>query len=295
VSDVLVVGDLLVDVVVAHAEALHPGSDTSARICLSGGGSAANTACWLAGLGERPRLLAARGDDQLGRMAAAELAAAGVRALGPVIADAPTGTCVVLVDASGERTMLADRGASDRLPASVVAPALDPVPGWLHVSGYSLLHDGPRPAGRAALAAGVASGATVSVDASSTAPIRAAGPDRFLRWIEGAHLLFANDDELAALGGLRSVLAHVRAAVVKHGAAGATWTDGTRSESVEGVAVDARDSTGAGDAFAAGWIAASRRGEGVAGALAHAVRVGATAVTVAGARPPSVDDAGAER
>lgn len=284
-SHVLVVGDLMVDVVVAHQGPIERGSDTPARVRLAGGGSAANTACWLASLGEAPQLLAARGDDHLGELAAAELAAAGVAFVGPVLDDEATGTCVVLVSADGERSMLPDRGANDRLPMSAVVGGLDPMPGWVHLSGYSILHEGSRNAGRAAVSAGIAGGAVVSVDAASTAPIAAVGAGTFLQWVDGASLVLANDDEVAALGGVRAILDHVHAVAVKHGPAGATWTDGTRTVTVDGFPVHAVDTTGAGDAFAAGWIAAIRRGETPEDALAEAVRTGATAVTHPGARP----------
>ncbi|WP_426574340.1 carbohydrate kinase family protein [Aquihabitans sp. McL0605] len=284
-SHVLVVGDLMVDVVVAHKDPIQVGTDTPARVRMAGGGSAANTACWLASLGEAPQLMAARGDDDLGRMAAAALEAAGVTFVGPVLEEHPTGTCVVLVASDGERTMLPDRGANDRLPLSAIIGGLDPMPDWVHLSGYAILHEGSRNAGRAALSAGIAGGAVVSVDAASTAPIKAVGAEAFLNWIDGASLVFANDQEVDALGGVRAVLDHVGAVVVKHGAAGATWTDGRQTLTVDGFPVDAVDSTGAGDAFAAGWIAATRFGAEPQGALAEAVRVGAQAVTQVGARP----------
>lgn len=279
------VGDLMVDVVVAHRLPIQVGTDTAAHTRLVGGGSAANTACWLASLGEPPQLLAARGTDHLGDIAEADLAAAGVSFVGPALADAATGTCVVLVGPDGERTMLPDRGANDRLPVSAVVGALDPLPDWVHLSGYAILHEGSRDAGRAALSAAIAAGATVTVDAASTAPIRVVGAAAFLQWIDGASLVFANDDEIEALGGVRAVLDHVGAVAVKHGPAGATWTDGINTVSTDGFPVEAIDSTGAGDAFAAGWIAAVRQGADPAGALAEAVRAGATAVTIAGARP----------
>lgn len=287
-GDVLVVGDLMVDVVAAHRDPIAIGSDTAARIEVLGGGSAANTACWLVHLGDEARLLAARGDDDLGRLAAEQLATAGVGLVGPVLAEVPTGTCIVLVDATGERTMLPDRGANDRLPMAAVVDALDPTPAWVHLSGYAILHEGSRNAGRAALSAALTAGATVSVDAASTAPIKALGAEAFLQWIDGASLVFANDDEIEALGGVRAVLDHVAAVAVKHGAAGATWTDGVELVTTEGFPVEALDSTGAGDAFAAGWIASARHGEGIDASLAAAVRAGATAVTLRGARPPSV-------
>lgn len=181
--------------------------------------------------------------------------------------------------------MLPDRGANDRLPLSAIIGGLDPMPAWVHLSGYAILHEGSRNAGRAALSAGIAGGAVVSVDAASTAPIKAVGAEAFLNWIDGASLVFANDEEIDALGGVWTVLERVGAVVVKHGAAGATWTDGGETVSAEGFPVDAVDTTGAGDAFAAGWIAAVRKGLDPRAALADAVRTGATAVTQPGARP----------
>ena len=281
-SHVLVVGDLMVDVVVAHKDPIAVGSDTPARVRLAGGGSAANTACWLGSLGEAPHLMAARGDDAFGEIAARDLADAGVTFVGPVLDQYPTGTCVVLVSADGERSMLPDRGANDRLPMSAIVGGLDPMPSWVHLSGYAILHEGSRNAGRAALSAGLAGGAVVSVDAASTAPIKAVGAEAFLNWIDGASLVFANDEEIDALGGVWAVLERVGAVAVKHGAAGATWTDGAQTLTAEGFPVDTVDTTGAGDAFAAGWIAAIRRGDEPQAALADAVRAGATHP---GARP----------
>lgn len=289
-GDVLVVGDLLVDVVAEHRDPIAPGSDTSARIRLSGGGSAANTAAWLASFGAEVRLLSAVGDDDLGDRARQDLADAGVAFAGPVLGGVGTGACVVLVGPDGERTMLPDRGANDRLPVGAVVDALDPLPGWLHLSGYTLLGEGSRNAGKAVLSAALAAGCPVSIDAASAAPLRAVGAEAFLAWVAGAALLFANDDEVDALGGVGVVLRHVAAVVVKHGPAGATWTDGAETVAVEGLPVDLVDPTGAGDAFAAGWIAAQRTGATVEEALAAAVAAGATAVTRHGARPGPIGE-----
>lgn len=299
--DLLVVGDLMVDVVVHHDGPVATGSDTPASVRFHGGGSAANTAAWAGSLGCRTRLLAAVGDDAAGRDARDELARLGVELVGPVVADAVTGTCVVLVGADRERTMFPDRGANGALGPAAVAAAFGgdendtadaaadgsaaQGPAAVHVSGYALLGDGSREAGRAALAAARAAGVPVSVDAASAAPLRAVGSARFLAWVDGIDLLFANDDEVAALGGEDAVLGAVGAVVVKHGAAGATWTDGTERTTVPAVAVDAVDSTGAGDAFAAGYLDARHRGLDVAACLARGAEVAARAVTRVGARP----------
>ena len=284
-GDVVVLGDVLVDVVVTVDRPVATGSDTPARIGQRGGGSAANTACWLGSLGVPTRLVAGIGGDDVGRVARADLARHGVDHVGPVVADAATGTCVVIVDRSRERTMFPDRGANAHLDRFDVA-TLDARPAaHLHLSGYALLGDGSRDAARRALAWARAGGVAVSVDAASAAPLRSVGAARFLDWIAGCDLLFANDDEVEALGGPGPILSACRALVHKHGRHGATWTDGTRRRYVEAAEVDAVDSTGAGDAFAAGWLAAAHRGTDVDGCLVAARDLAAAAVAAVGARP----------
>jgi ribokinase len=287
VGRVLVIGDLLVDVIARPDGPLRIGSDTAASVRLGGGGSAANTACWIAAAGGRATLLAAVGDDALGSVARADLAAAGVELVGPVLAGIATGTCVVIVDPDGERTMLPDRGANERLPVSAVDPAVDGVD-WVHLSGYALLHEGSRPAGVAALAAARARGVPTSVDAASSGPLRdlGAGPARAL--IGEVDVLFANADEIDALGGLDAALSVARAVVLKRGAGGATWTDGPSAIDVPAVPAEVVDTTGAGDALAAGFLTATvDRSAPPAEALAAGVALAARVVSRLGARPPA--------
>ena len=215
------------------------------------------------------------GDDVAGRAAAEALRAEGVDVRLAVDPARATGTCVVLVEPGGERTMLPDAGAN-----AALEPA--PLPGGathLHVAGYALLHPGSRPAARAMLAAALAAGLTVSVDPSSAAPLARAGPDAFLAWIAGAELLLPNRDEAAALSGradpaeaARALAAHAREVVVKLGADGALWTDGGALVRVPAAPVAGADTTGAGDAFAAGLLAARLDGAGPATRCARGAR-----------------------
>lgn len=284
-GDVLVIGDVMVDVVVVPSGPLQHGSDTPSSIRSVGGGSAANTACWLAALGRPVRLAAAVGRDAMGRGAVDELEAAGVVFAGSVDPERPTGSCVVIVDADGERTMLPDRGANDALPVATVEAALADTPAWLHLSGYTLLDDGSRPAALAAIATARAAGVPVSVDASSASPLLAVGGARFLGWIAGARMLFANDDELAALDG--PVAAGRRAAVVvgKHGPAGSSWIEGDLRFRVPVPSAPVVDTVGAGDALDAGVIDAVLDGASPRDALEAGVAAAARAVRRAGARP----------
>lgn len=291
---VLVVGDVMTDVVAVAAGPLAHGSDTPASVGLYGGGSAANVACWLARSGVPTAFAGRVGNDALGREAAADLTAYGVDARVTVDAERSTGACVVLVAPDGERTMLPDAGANaglspDDLPADCFRPGMH-----LHLSGYSLLRAGSRDAALAALARAAAARMTVSVDASSAAPLAALGAGPFLDWTGGADLCLANRDEAAVLSGSEDprraaeVLAgRYREAVVKLGAAGAVWHGGFVGASAPAEAVtDVVDTTGAGDAFAAGFLAEWLLHPEPESALTAANRVAARAVVTFGARPP---------
>jgi ribokinase len=205
------------------------------------------------------------GDDAAGAALVAELAAAGVRPAVRTVPDAATGTVISLVEPGGQRSMLADRGANLALRPDDVPP---PVPGGhLHLSGYTLFDDGPRAAGLAALAAAAAAGCSVSVDPASTGPLARYGIDRWLADTAGATLLLPNADEARLLTGCADVGDAARALAARHaavavslGADGALWAAG--DVLVHRPAHPARvvDTTGAGDAFAAGllsaWLAA---------------------------------------
>ncbi len=254
-DEVLVVGDLLVDVVVVPSGPLEHASDVPSRVRAGGGGSAANTACWLARTGRPTALVAMVGDDAMAPGALTGLEAAGVTFAGAVAPGLATGTCVVLVDPDGERTMLPDRAANDRLDPDLVVGALeDRRPVWLHLSGYTLLDQGSRPAGLAALARARELGVPVSVDASSAGPLRQVGAATFLGWIAGVQVLFANDDELAALGGLEACGRHVEVVVAKHGARGVSWAAAGATVAVPASPTELVDTVGAGDALDAGVI-----------------------------------------
>jgi ribokinase len=289
VSRIVVLGDVMVDVVVRLSEPLARGSDAPAVIRFHGGGSAANTAAWLAAAGVEPVLVGRVGDDERGRGAHDELAAAGVDARLTFDRDLPTGTCLVLVGPDGERTMAPDAGANDGLAEPDLPDELLGRGGHLHVSGYSLLRDGSRAAARAGIERALGAGMTVSVDPSSSALL---SPE-FLGWADGAGLLLPNASEAHALTGdsdperaARALTERFGEVVVTLGPAGALWTDGDEVLRAAAVPVDpVEDSTGAGDAFAAGLLSARVAGTSTAEALAAGCKLAARAVSQAGARP----------
>jgi ribokinase len=289
VSRIVVLGDVMVDVVTRLSAPLAPGSDAPAVIRFHGGGSAANTAAWLAQAGAEPVLVGRVGDDERGRGARDELRAAGVDALLVADPELPTGTCVVIVGPDGERTMAPDAGANDGLSDADLSDDLLCAGGHLHVAGYALLRPGSRPAARAAISRAREHGMTVSVDPSSAALL---SPE-FLDHADGAGLLLPNVDEARMLSGegdperaAGALATRFGEVVVTLGADGALWTDGRESVRADAIPVEAAvDSTGAGDAFAAGLLAARRGGAAPAEALAAGARLAAEAVARPGGRP----------
>lgn len=286
---IVCLGDVMADVLARLPGPLAIGSDTPAPIAFRPGGSAANTACWLASLGA-PVLFAGRvGDDPAGRDAVAALQAAGVRTRVSVDPVLPTGACIVLIGPDGERTMIPSTGANAALAEADLTDLLGPAD-HLHLSGYSLLNEGSRPAARAVLDQAVAAGASISVDAASAAPIRAVGAVALLGWLPPGTLLIANADELAALTERNypaELVGRSLTVVVKDGAAGARIADARGVRRVATTPVPVLDSTGAGDAFAAGLLAARRLGAELEEAAREGNRVAARALGVLGGQPRS--------
>ncbi|MBK1788714.1 carbohydrate kinase family protein [Prauserella cavernicola] len=287
---VVVVGDAGLDVVARHDGPVVHGGDTRARVRLTGGGAGANTALWLRTAGAQPTLVARIGTDLGGHAVRTGLEAAGVECAFAVDAEAPTCCVVVLVDNDGQRSMLPDRGANANLcPEDVDAGALAGAR-HLHLSGYVLLDPSSRPAGLAALAAAREAGLTTSVDPQSAALLT--DPAAFLDDVHGVDVLLPNAVELEAIAGEPGVDAAARlldtvgAVVVTTGLGGASWVGRDGVHSVPSDPVPCVDSTGAGDAFNAGLLAAWLRGESTEDSLRTGVRLGSLAVSRVGAQPP---------
>jgi sugar/nucleoside kinase (ribokinase family) len=297
VPAVIVLGDVMTDLVVHAHGPIAVGSDTPSSIEVHAGGAGANLAAWLASAGVVVHFVGCVGADAFGALHRAALERAGVTAHLAVDATRPTGTVVALVDDAGERSMLADRGANLGLEPRHVPEDLLRGADCFHLSGYTLLSDETRAVGLAALQLARAAGLCISVDPASAAPLAAVGRERFLTWTRGADLCLPNRDEACILSGetepeaAAQALCDVYGAVVlKLGAQGALLAArGQPQVRVRGEPVDVRDTTGAGDAFCAGFLASWLRGGSPTAALESGVRLGALAAVRVGARPPGAD------
>jgi sugar/nucleoside kinase (ribokinase family) len=243
---VCTLGDLLLDVVVRTSGSSGPDAEGSAETRVGAGGQAANVAAWAAELDADARFIGKRGSDAAGELAAAELRGRGVELLGPV-EEGHNGVVVSLVSQDGNRTMLTDRGVAPFLRAEELDVRWFVGCDRLHLSGYSLLRRPIEEAAAKAAGAVQAQGGRVSVDLASASGIAEYGAEKLLNRLEllQPELVFANEGELAAIGGDVP-----GALVLKRGA------DGFRVGAVEHAALpaDVVDTTGAGDALAAGYL-----------------------------------------
>jgi ribokinase len=291
---IVVLGDVMLDVVTVLSDEPAHGSDTASRISLRPGGSAANVAAWLAAGGTATTYVGRVGDDETGRQAVEALRGVGVDLRVSIDPARPTGTCVVLVHPDGERTMFPEVGANAALSVRDVDEALADVPAFwhLHVSGYALL-SGAQQAALHAVATARERGASTSVTCASAAPLRRVGAGTFVGLTRDIQVIFANAEEaelltghadpVAAAAGLTNTYPH---AVVTCGSGGAVYrTPGFPHVHSPAHPVEAIDSTGAGDAFAAGFLAAWLSGSAPAAALSAGHQRAARAVTELGGRP----------
>jgi sugar/nucleoside kinase (ribokinase family) len=278
------VGDLVEDVVVHLHEQVNVASDTRATVVRRRGGSAANVIAAACRAGGAARFIGQVGDDATGRGLTDELVAAGAEVA--VRRAGRTGSIIVMLDPHGERTMLSDRAACTDLA--------NPSPEWLdgldtlHIPYYSLVGQ-PLATTTATLAAWAAErGIRVSIDTSSSAVLEQVGPATALARIRSLRpaVVLANELEAAALG---SALHpdHLDGAlvIIKQGAQPAiVLRAGEPAQEVPAEKVDnVRDTTGAGDAFAAGLLLALANGDDPITATARAHSVAATAVRRASA------------
>jgi len=244
---VCAIGDLTLDVLVRLAGPLSNGGDTAAEIRFSPGGQAANVAAWAAALGANARFLGKGGGDEPGRLAHVGLQAAGVAVLGP--AEGRNGVICSIVSSDGERSMAADRGAAAALRPEEIDPAWLEGCDHLFVSGYALVQEPTRSAALRAVEIGRTQASGISFDLATWSAIRDAGAAEFREAVIQADpdVIFATEAEEEIFGD-RLPGSHW---ILKRGARGCVFgVDERPAAPVDRVV----DTTGAGDALAAGWI-----------------------------------------
>jgi sugar/nucleoside kinase (ribokinase family) len=260
------------------------------------GGSAANTVAGLAALGRKCGFIGQVANDQLGAVFAHDIRAQGVSFPTTVRTEAepPTARCLILVTPDGQRTMNTFLGASQFLPAAALDEALIADAAILYLEGYLWDPAEPRAAMRKAIAIARGAGRKVAFTLSDTFCI-SRHRDDFVKLIEDGDvdILFANEAEITSLtelddfeAAVAKVAAHVPLLVVTRSEQGAiAIKDGVRSAVPAEPIDEVVDTTGAGDLFAAGFLAGQAEGRSVEDSLTMGAICAAEIISHYGARP----------
>ncbi|MCZ9352926.1 ribokinase [Streptomyces mutabilis] len=284
--DLLVVGSANADLVIGVER--RPGAGETVLgtdLAVHPGGKGANQAVAAARLGARTALLARVGDDDYGRLLLDSQRAAGVDTVGVLVGGAPTGVALITVDPSGDNSIVVSPGANGRLaPGDVRAAA-----SLFHASRVVSTQLEVPLETVVEVVRSLAPGSRFVLNPSPPRPL----PQEVLAACDP---LIVNEHEAKVILGdscvsdrpedwARILLAKgPRSVVVTLGAEGALVASGAEVTRVPSVRVDAVDTTGAGDAFTAALAWRLGTGESLADAAAYAARVGAAAVTKAGAQ-----------
>ena len=264
------IGDLVEDVVVWLNTELNIGSDTESVIRRTRGGSAANVSMFAALTGTSSRFIGQVGNDRLGSQLCEVLHESGVDV--QVIADGRTGSIVVLVQPNGQRSFLTDRGVASHL-AQFDATLMNDV-SILHVPTYSLADEPLASTCVQYIASARGTGVLISIDASSSSVLNQYGTDRYRALIESLkpEVFLCNEDEATVLGlGTQKPMPGAVLTVIKQGPLPviAVQHDGTTTEVAVAPVTNIVDTTGAGDAFAAGFLPHYAQTKNITDAVAH--------------------------
>jgi len=292
--NVLCIGDVMLDVIArinVSPQKINFGSDTASRISTSSGGAAGNVAAWLTRTDARSTIVSHVGDDPAGAAIVAEFDALGVSHGDLVIQGETSGVVVVLVDSSGERTMFPDKGANSRLTVTDL-PDLGAFQA-VYISGYALLNPLARDGVLEMIEKIKADGLPIYFDPASVGAMKDVADKELHNWFSMMDVIFLNEEESIYLTGsveieraLDYLLDFSQVVVIKRGSAGAiAKARGFDSISLPGVAATVVDTTGAGDSFAAGFIASYSKNHDLTAALQAGTELAADCVAIVGGRP----------
>jgi sugar/nucleoside kinase (ribokinase family) len=259
------------------------------------GGSAANSMAGAAALGMKAAFVGQVANDQLGAIFAHDMRALGVRfETSAIEPPPPTGRCLILVTPDAQRTMSTAPGASHELTAAALDADLIRSASITFLEGYLWGPEPPRAAMLEAARIAHSAGRTVAFTLSESLCL-GDRRDGVLGLIEAGtvEILFGNEDEVRHLTGcgdladcIGALSRHVATLVITRGAQGAVAVEkGERLEIGATPVERIVDTTGAGDLFAAGFLAAQCRGRPLKACLESGAIAAAEVISHFGARP----------
>jgi len=282
---IIFVGDVMQDILISHKDEIAFGSDTQANIKMQGGGSATNAAVWASTQNIEVGLVARIGDDQTGKIILEELNRPNLNLNLVKTNGVSTGSCAILIDATGERTMFPDPGANIFLTSNDVPKEWFEQAEIIHISAYSLLRKNTKNAIGEIIKIAKENGLKTSVDVASSQPLIDNDGFNALKDLAPWDYLFANKDEAEVLGDITKIKSLCKNLILKQGSKESLWIKEDFEIKDIPEKVQIVDLIGAGDAFAAGFLVSVINKETPQNTLKNANHLGAKAVGISGARP----------
>ena len=288
---VLCIGDLMLDVIAQIPASVRYGEDNSSTITTRSGGAGGNVASWIKAAGGESFVLARVGDDSAGKTLLSDLDLLGVEYSQTVMPKSPSGVVIVLVDPDGQRTMFPQTGANAGLSIKDL-PSLEGF-GALYLSGYALLNEESRPAVLKMIEAVNEKGLPIFFDPTTIASMTRVNIAIMRDWLARMSTVIMNEEEALFLSGastvedaLATLLRHSHNVVIKRGALGAIGQN-RLGVAISKAALDTSvvDTTGAGDSFAGGFIAAWMQNPDLDSCIEAGIATAAQCVAIVGARP----------
>jgi sugar/nucleoside kinase (ribokinase family) len=288
---VLCIGDVMLDVVVALQAPINYGEDTPSKITTHGGGAAGNVASWIAHAGTAASIVARIGNDSAGAAITSEFEDLGVDYSSLRKTSDATGVVVVVVDKKGERTMFPETGANSGL----VVTDMPDLAGFdaAYVSGYALLNPRSRTGVLDMIAVIKSAGLPIFYDTVTVGAMKEVDRALIQSWLPLMDYVLPNEEEALYVAdasdidsALTKLLELCPAVIIKRGPSGAIAQNrgGTRID-IAAIKTVVADTTGAGDSFAAGFIATKISGGDLTASLKAGVTLAAKCVANIGARP----------
>ena len=288
---VLCIGDVMLDVVVVLQAPINYGEDTPSKITTHGGGAAGNVASWIAHAGTAASIVARIGNDSAGAAITSEFEDLGVDYSSLRKTSDATGVVVVVVDKKGERTMFPETGANSGL----VVTDMPDLAGFdaAYVSGYALLNPRSRAGVLEMIAVIKSAGLPIFYDTVTVGAMKEVNRALIQSWLPLMDYVLPNEEEALYVAdaadidlALTKLLELCPAVIIKRGPSGAIAQNrgGTRID-VDAIKTVVADTTGAGDSFAAGFIATKISGGDLSASLKAGVTLAAKCVANIGARP----------
>ena len=284
----------MMDVIVSLQQEMQRGSDAPSTIATTFGGVGANVSAWIGQQGVPCRLVSVIGDDPWGHLMEKHLQSLSVETRFAHNSSVPTGIVVALSHPDGERSMFPDSRANQLLSHNQFPDDVWADVSWLSMSGYTLLHPQTRELALHLMRTAQQRGIKVALDPASSAPLSDVSVSELHQWFEYVDVLLPNEQELQVLSphdnwqeSLRELATQVPTVIAKRGEHGsAICQNGTITE-VPAHPTKVIDTVGAGDAYAAGTIAALFQGAEIVEAAQNGARVATLALNTRGAQPAS--------